>query len=169
MRRVFVIDGYNVLHAAPGYRSLLDRDPDAARIRLVADVAAHSSLHDHEAIIVFDGAGNPASDGSPHLAAGVTVVFSPYGRDADEIIEQTVAELAAAGADVVVVTSDAETQWVALGYGATRQSSASFTRESEEDAEELRRHVNPRGTKGRLEDALDLETRAALSRWARGE
>lgn len=168
MARVLVVDGYNVLLGTPRYSGLADRDIDAARSALVSDVALRAQGN-IEAIVVFDGASNPESTGQPHDAAGVTVIFSPYGRDADSVIEQIVADRRARGEEVTLVTSDAETQWLALGHGAQRISSAEFEREVREVAAQWREHSPTGSTRHPVENRLDRATREALSRWARGE
>lgn len=165
--RALIVDGYNVIHASARYSTLAERDIDAARAALVSDVAAYAQ-GSHEAIVVFDGATNPLSDGMPHEVAGLTVRFSPYGRDADSLIESEIAARRAAGQEVVLVTSDAETQWVALGMQAIRISSAQFVRDLEGDAQEMTR-FSPAGTpRSTLDTRIDSATRQALSRWARG-
>ncbi len=167
MKRALVVDGYNVLHASSRYKRLLERDIDAARACLVNDVASYAG-DEYEAVIVFDGATNPASDGTPHDFAGVTVLFSPYGRDADGVIEHEVARRRAARQDVVLVTSDAETQWVGLGLDALRMSSAQFVDSLDAQADEAR-SLSPAGTpRTTLDSRIPRATREALSRWARG-
>ncbi|MBI5231912.1 MAG: NYN domain-containing protein, partial [Coriobacteriales bacterium] len=86
MKRL-IVDGYNVLMRARAYAELARTDLDAARAALVSDVAAFAH-GEFRATVVFDGGGNPASLGVPHDVAGVTVLFSPYGVDADAVIEQ---------------------------------------------------------------------------------
>lgn len=165
--KIYVIDGYNVLMSGGSYTGLVERDVDAARARLVGDVAAF--VHgEAEALVVFDGAGNAASDGSPHDAGGVTVIFSPFGQDADAIIEQTVAARTGSGDEVVVVTSDAQTQWVALGYGATRISSAGFVEQLGQTAGEFAEHTPTGSRRHALDERIDPATKEALARWARG-
>lgn len=167
MKRALVVDGYNVLHASPRYAGLLGRDVDAARARLVNDVAGYAG-DTYEAVIVFDGATNPASEGDPHEVAGVTVVFSPYGRDADSVIESEISRRRAARQAVTLVTSDAQTQWVGLGLSALRMSSAQFVEALSTEADESRM-LSPAGTpRATLDARLPRATREALARWARG-
>ncbi|MBU4557076.1 MAG: NYN domain-containing protein [Actinobacteria bacterium] len=165
--QALVVDGYNVMHASPRYLDIADRDIDAARAVIVNDIAAYA--HDQfEAIVVFDGATNPYSDGTPHEVAGVQVIFSPWGRDADGVIEQEIARRHAQGQQVVLVTSDAQTQWVGLGLDALRVSSAQFVERLIASAEEDRGFL-PAGSPGATLDArIDPATRDALAKWARG-
>jgi len=167
VRRVLIVDGYNVIHASDRYTRLAERDMDAARERLLADVASYSH-GEMDATIVFDGASNAASKGEPHEAAGVTVVFSAYGRDADAVIEELAGRHRRSGDDVTVVTSDAQTQWVVLGQGAGRLSSAGFVESLERQDAELEESTPSGSRRATISERLDESTREALSRWARG-
>lgn len=167
--RSLIVDGYNVLRSTSRYASLYGRDIDAARERLVTDVAAFAVTGGWDAKVVFDGALNPSSTGEDHEIAGIHVVFSAYGREADSVIEVMASRDITSYREVTVVTSDAETQWVVLGLGATRMSSAAFAAELG-DVDLEWRASNPSGSSSvTLDQHLDEATRSALSRWARGQ
>lgn len=163
----FIIDGYNVIGSDGRYASLADTDLDAARARLVEDVVSFAGPERH-ATIVFDGGGNPSSDGTPHHIAGIAVMFSRAGASADDLIEVLARRSRERGEQTIVVTSDAQTQWTVMGGSVTRMSSAEFMREMTADAEESREQVSRRTGRGRLEERIDPSVRATLSRWARG-
>ncbi len=165
--RHLIVDGYNVLHADAVYERLAERDVDAARARLVEDVSAWAA-GESRAFVVFDGAGNPASTGRPHHVAGVAVVFSPSGVEADSVIESLAHRFRAEGHDVVVATSDAQTQYAVMGAGAVRMSSAELARELQRDREETSARGESGSRSGRLEERIDPRVRDVLSRWARG-
>lgn len=164
--RVLLVDGYNVLGAA-GLMGGSNEALDAARARLVEEVAAYAAS-EWDAIVVFDGALNPRSDGAPHRTLGITVVFSPAERSADSVIEGLAREHALRGDEVVVVTSDAQTQWAVMRAGVGRMSSAEFVRQAAEVGGDWREHTPSGRTKARLEDHLDEATREKMFRWARG-
>ncbi len=166
MRHV-IVDGYNVLHAEPEYERLAERDIDVARARLVEDVAAWAA-GESRAFVVFDGAGNPRSTGRPHHVAGVAVVFSAAGVDADSVIEALAHRFRAEGHEVVVATSDAETQNAVMGSGALRMSSSELAAELRRSNEEARLSGTSGRPAGRLEERIDPRVRDVLSRWARG-
>lgn len=166
--RHVIVDGYNVIHATGRYRALADRDIEAARISLIADVAAYAE-GESTATVVFDGATNPESQGRPHEVAGVRVVFSAYGRDADSVIEDLAGEYRRAGEEVVVVTSDAQTQWVVMGQGATRMSSAELTSTLDELDGEMGEHTPYGSRRATIEERLDEATRRRLRSWAEGD
>ena len=95
-RRVLVVDGYNVIRESHAYRKLIDEDLTdpllhdvyvRAREALLADVAAFAQ-GSYEATVVFDGFGNPDPERPPMRTAGVNIVFSPSGVEADAVIER---------------------------------------------------------------------------------
>jgi predicted RNA-binding protein with PIN domain len=163
-----IVDGYNVLHATARYRELVERDLESARLALIADVAAYAE-GDLTATIVFDGASNPQSKGRPHEVAGVDVIFSAYGKDADSVIEDIAGANRRLGEEVIVVTSDAETQWVVMGQGATRMSSAELVGTLDELDGELGEHTPHGSRRATIEERLDEGTRQQLRRWAEGK
>lgn len=137
-RRVLVVDGYNVIRESRAYRKLIDEDLTdpllhdvyvRAREALLADVAAFAQ-GSYEATVVFDGFGNPDPERPPMRTAGVNVVFSPSGVEADAVIERMVAEERAAGSAVTVITSDAGVQSTVFGENVTRLSSRMFDNET---------------------------------------
>jgi predicted RNA-binding protein with PIN domain len=166
--RLLLVDGYNVIRQTPPYRELAEDDLESARAALVSDVAAYSD-RSFEATVVFDGHRNPLSDGVPHQVSGITVVFSRHGIDADSVIESLARAARERGDDIVVVTSDAQTQWAVLGGSVVRMSSPEFAGELRAQDSEWREHAPTGSMRGRLEDRVDADTRARLSRWARGE
>lgn len=165
--RTLIVDGYNVLRLTPPYRDIADDDLDAARAALVSDVAAYAH-GEWNATVVFDGGRNPHSNGQPHETAGVTVIFSAHGTDADTVIERLSRRAREAGEHVEVVTSDAQTQWAVLGGGVARRSSGEFAADLRTGEAEWREHRTA-GRRGcRVEDRIDPSVRAVLERWARG-
>ncbi len=167
--RTLIVDGYNVIRRTPPYCQLAeDDDFDAARSALVSDVAAFAH-GEWRATVVFDGHANPHSTGLPHEVSGVTVVFSPFGVDADVVIEGRAREARDRGDETVVVTSDAQLQWTVMGGATTRMSADEFGHELRDADAAWREHAPAGERSARLEDLIDPGVRERLSRWARGE
>lgn len=164
---VLLVDGYNVIHQTPPYSAMAAVDLEAARLALVSDVAAFAHGA-YRATVVFDGHNNPQSSGLPHRVAGITVIFSRFGMEADAVIESLARASRAQGEPAIVVTSDAQTQWTVLGGSVKRMSSAEFARELRSESDVWRDHAPAGSIKGRLADRINAETRGRLSRWARG-
>ena len=162
-----LVDGYNVIRQTPPYCAMAAVDLDAARLALVSDVAAFAHGA-YRATVVFDGHNNPRSNGASHHVAGIDVIFSRYGVEADTVIELLARTSREQGEPAIVVTSDAQMQWTVLGGSVTRMSSAEFAGELRSEGELWREHAPAGSIKGRLEDRIDAETRGRLSRWARG-
>lgn len=165
--KVLIVDGYNVIRLTPSYRELAGTDLESARAALVSDVAAYAA-GEWDATIVFDGANNPHSTGQPHDVAGVRVVFSRYGQDADTVIEALSRRSREVGASVEVVTSDAQTQWAVFGRGVVRRSSPEFASELRDEEASWREHTPVGRTRTTLAEQVDPAVRERLSRWARG-
>jgi len=141
-KRMLIVDGYNVLRSGSHYSALRERMPDfgdevynAAREALINDVATFAGK-DYEVLIVFDAANNRFSDGQPTKIGGMQVVFSPVGLSADSVIEEKAKQAAARGYEVLVITSDAATQWTVMGNNITRMSASGFYKEIQEVHEE---------------------------------
>jgi len=162
-----IVDGYNVIGRASAYGALAENDLDAARAALVSDVAAFAH-GEYAALVVFDGGGNPHSTGQAHDIAGVEVVFSSFGVDADTVIERETRAARELGDDVTVVTSDAQLQWTVMGGSTVRMSADEFSRELSDGSGEWREHAPSGSAKGTLDERIDPEVRDVLSRWARG-
>jgi predicted RNA-binding protein with PIN domain len=173
--RILLVDGYNVLRSSGAYSYLTERGPDytddafnAAREALVGDVATFAG-REFEATVVFDGGGNPYSTGEPQMISGVRVLFSQAGVTADSVIEKLARSAVAKGSEVLVVTSDAATQWTVLGKKVTRMSAMGFTREVQSvqrSGDEVARAQAGRRT---LAERLDGGVRESLERMARGQ
>lgn len=178
-RDLLVVDGYNVIFATPRYADLVDEWPSGgarvpsrlgndpfvrAREALLADVAAYAQ-GTHEAVIVYDAAGNPAPEHPELRSAGVRMLFSAAGQSADELIEALVTEARAAGRAVTLVTSDGTIR-ATVGFGpgeVTCVSSALLAHEVQASEVELRQSQREAGRAHMtLADRLTPEQRARL-------
>lgn len=166
--KVLLVDGYNVIRCTPPYRDIAEDDLASAREALVSDVAAYAQ-GEWDATVVFDGAGNPHSDGAPHFIAGITVVFSKHGTSADSVIEARARSARERGQRVDVVTSDAQTQWAVMGGHVARRSAVEFSAELRMEEAEWRESAPAGSSTSRIEDRIDPDVREVLSRWARGQ
>jgi predicted RNA-binding protein with PIN domain len=137
LKKVLLVDGYNVIRAGHCYEHLTKRMPDhaqdtfnAAREALLSDVASFSGS-EYQATVIFDGAGNPGSSGERQRFGAVEYLFSPHGVSADTIIEKLANKAAQEGREVLVVSSDATIQSTVFGRTVTRMSAQGFCQEIE--------------------------------------
>lgn len=166
-RRYVIIDGYNVMHAHPEYGLLARRDIDSARIRFISDLTAVVG-EESRMVVVFDGAGNPASDGAPRHVGGLVVIFSPAGVTADTVIEALAQRARARGEAAMVVTSDGATRDAVRTGTVSVRSAESFVHDMNEARVSLA-DATRSASRGTVADRIDPSVREVLSRWARGE
>ena len=173
--KTLLVDGYNVLRSSSFYAHLTEATPDhthddfnAARHVLISDVATFAG-RDYDATLVFDGGGNPGSIGEPQSVAGIKVIFSPAGTSADSVIEELAHKAVEQGREVLVVTSDAATQWTILRGKVTRMSANGFAEEMHGIHQGVVEGAEQKVNKRTLADRLDSRTREALERMIRGE
>lgn len=161
-----IIDGYNLLHAHPHLGATARDDLDGARARLVSELAGYAE-GGPPTIVVFDGAGNPASDGTPHHIGRLTVIFSPAGVSADSSIEALAARFRERGEVVLVVTSDVATRETVRTGNVSVRASASFA--ADLVSESIHRGESARARRTvPVASRIDPHVSATLARWARG-
>ena len=88
--RHLLVDGYNVIHCLPDLKRHFREGVSAGCARLVAWVGV---LHDVEGIrvtVVFDGRGDDIEIERPTEDLTYSVLYSPRGMSADDLIEQLV-------------------------------------------------------------------------------
>lgn len=106
-----IIDGYNLLSAGgtlPGHL-------EAARERLLRELATYRHRRNHAITVVFDGWQQGQPTEQREHRAGVHVIYSKRGERADQVIQRVAREY---GSDCAVVSSDHEIVNTARAYGA---------------------------------------------------
>ncbi|MCL1890641.1 MAG: NYN domain-containing protein [Coriobacteriia bacterium] len=171
MKTTLIVDGYNVLRSSGLYAEITQDDHthevfNAAREALISDVAVFAH-RGYDAVVVFDGAGNETSTGERNDIAGISVIFSAANTTADSTIEGLAREAAAQGRNVLVITSDAATQWTVLGTRVTRMSALGFADEIRAIKKATVKEVDMVATKNTLGERLDEKTREKLHQWVR--
>jgi predicted RNA-binding protein with PIN domain len=103
---MYVIDGYNLLHAM---QILPDRlGPhvlEQGRRRLLSLLARAYATETDQVIVVFDAAGAPAGASRCQTFRGIDVRYAPRGQEADDLIEDFIRH-AGAPRQLVVVSDD---------------------------------------------------------------
>jgi predicted RNA-binding protein with PIN domain len=141
---LYLFDGYNLVHS--GW--------EGSREELVDRLAGYVALRGARGVVVFDGGGDDRRVGP------VEVRFASH---ADELIERLAADRRL-DERVAVVSSDTAIRETA-GPIVERITSRRFLRELA--TERPRQEHGPPGGGGKVEDALDPETREKLERWRR--
>lgn len=121
MKRVLIVDGYNIVNSWPELVRLKKRSLQAARDKLVELLANYAAYTGQEVLVVFDAHHVKGALGSQENVNGVTVVFSREAETADQVIERMVGEyVGVPGQEVYVATSDWIEQRIVFGRGAYR-------------------------------------------------
>ncbi len=167
MSTLYIVDGYNVLHALfPGTEA---GELFARRDWLADQLASFAALRGAAAVVVFDGRGEHSSSRTPIKGAPLEVCFAAGSFTADTLIARRIAERPA-DVDVVVVSGDQEVQRTAARSGVRRMTPAELGRELGALGEAPDLDSPPDSTKmpSRLEDQVDLETLRKLNRMRLG-
>jgi len=166
-REHYIVDGYNLLHAHPVHGRDIERDIDVARAHLVADLSGFAEAGPRT-VVVFDGAGNPFSDGSPHHLGGLTIIFSAAGTSADTVIEALAQRYREREESAVVVTSDAATRDTVRAGSVSVLSSERFIEDLAVASNDGARSSGTGPRRVPLARRIDGDVAAVLARWARG-
>ena len=164
-----IIDGYNVL----GTRGQMGPDSERAREQLVHELMNYHLRKGHAVTVVFDGWRQGLALERREHRAGVEVIYSKRGEQADEVIQRLAIEF---GASCAVVTSDQEIQRRAKTHEAViisasefearlrerpavKSRSAGYFGKDAEDDERPKRNPDKKGNARKLPKALRRKNR----------
>ncbi|MCL6471274.1 MAG: NYN domain-containing protein [Firmicutes bacterium] len=162
MKKLLIVDGYNLIYTTERYKKWRESDLELARIKLIEDLATLQTQGDYKVILVFDAAKTGAASRQHAEILGIDVWFTRTGETADRMIEQLVHQGDHEG-DIVVATSDYTEQKVIFKPGVLRKSSRELLLELESTEKEIK-SLSKKGGKFRLEERLDNALRTALER-----
>jgi predicted RNA-binding protein with PIN domain len=168
MRRILLVDGYNVLYAWKG--APLGRLEDA-RDELIHRLSDYAGYTGQQVVLVFDAWQSDRLTRTSQRSGALTVVFTKRGETADHYIERLCDGYApaidAGRLEVRVATSDGVEQTVILARGATRLPARELILEMEHMRKAPKSAPVPRKTP--LMEHLPAEVRLKLERMRRGE
>lgn len=121
MKKVLIVDGYNMIGAWKELRHLRETNFEEARNRLVDLMAEYKASMDMKVIIVFD-AHNVSGNEQNYVYNDVEIIFTKKNETADERIEKLTNEIKTRRTQIYVATSDMIEQHVIFGNGALRIS-----------------------------------------------
>jgi len=172
--RALIVDGYNVVHAWPSLKRLLQssglEDARTQLVRLLAEYAAQTGT---SVTVVYDSHGRTGATQTDEID-GVTVLFGSRTASADHVIERLAYEAARRGdaADVVVATSDRLQRAIVSAVGAATMSALALEAEVARvlaETDETSRRIGRTGHAARrVEDRLSPDVRARLDALRRG-
>ncbi|MEN3039144.1 MAG: NYN domain-containing protein [Candidatus Kryptonium sp.] len=123
-KKIYIIDGYNLIHKSIVLRKLFIENPQLARENLISILSDFFSKRKDECIVVFDGNLNlPSSLSTPK----VRVIFSNPPNKADDEIKKIITSVNLKDRLIfIVVSSDNEIINCAKVCGSGRISSEEF-------------------------------------------
>ena len=165
IRKILIIDGYNVINAWPELMRLRG-NLNEARDVLVHILTEYGAFENYEMIVVFDAFFTEEEEHELQISDRMKVIYTGAGETADSCIERLAYTAVRAGREVYVVTSDGAEQSVILGAGAYRITSPELRRSVKKakklmKAEYMTPHSRPLG-RIEVHERLDYDTRARL-------
>ncbi len=128
LRRLTIIDGYNLIHSWDALKEIADFSLEKARETLMDTLSSYVAFTKTELVLVFDAYLVPNGTGSDLIRDGFRVVYTKENQTADAFIEKMMHEL---GPDysVKVVTGDRLLQFSAVHSGVSRMTVKEFEAE----------------------------------------
>ncbi len=122
-----IVDGYNVIFKVSELGYSTDKcDIEILRNRFLAILEQYKEKRKHKLIVVFDGRGTGCS--SEARSAGIDVIFSRDGIEADEEIKRMVS-ISKTPRNITVITSDRDIEQYVKKYGCKVVDPLSFYRD----------------------------------------
>ena len=106
MRKVILVDGYNVIHSSSRLSNLLKRSRYQAQEKLVSLVSTYCSLRGTEGYIVFDAYRRRCLNSEEKISSELKVILTGKGQTADSYIERFVSHNKVSYDYIYVITSD---------------------------------------------------------------
>lgn len=168
---VLLVDGYNIIHAWPQLRYLVDHvSLDAARDKLIEIMGDYKGSSGERIVVVFDAYHTKRIGYTREQMFGVEVVYTRRGETADHYIERMISSLDPKSVGLVrVATSDSTEQTVVMGRGGIRVSAhelLGYVRQTAKHREHIAQ--KQQGIKpNTLENSLPSDVREKLLRMIR--
>ena len=123
--RHLLVDGANILHRWPDLSAMVKQDRSAARTLLTQRLMAIHDGGDVRITVVFDGRGPELTIERPAGEQPFSLIHTPAGTTADDVIEQLVAN-SAQPAECCVATEDNAERETIMASGATAMDAKSL-------------------------------------------
>jgi predicted RNA-binding protein with PIN domain len=136
-----IVDGYNVVHAWPSLKQLMNVSLEDARDRLIDRLAVYSQVTGADVTVVFDAHRTASTANTEQTIQGVRVVYTRKGHSADHAIERLAYSVTAGEDPVTVATSDRFQRDLVRGMGGAVISSLELERRVVEAEREMGRTV----------------------------
>ncbi|MBU9710827.1 NYN domain-containing protein [Evansella tamaricis] len=169
MRRVLLVDGYNIIGDWPELKQLQLKDLEGARDILIEKMAEYQAYTGMEVLVIFDAHMVPGL-GKKYRNHRLNIIYTREKETADERIEKLVREMKRVDTQIYVATSDFVEQRVIFASGAYRKSARELRNEVEEMEKNIKKDVI-QTKQSRVKTKLPITDEMAeiFEKWRRGE
>ena len=141
MTEKLIVDGYNVIHAWPSLKALMNVSLEEARDRLIDRLAVYAQVTGSDVTVVFDAHRTSSLANATEENQGVHVMYTRKGHSADHAIERLAYAASGAGDLLTVATSDRFQRDLVSGMGGAVISSPELERRVLDAEKQLGRTV----------------------------
>ena len=156
MKRLVLVDGYNLIRNDPTLKAIEARSLEAGRGALLSRLQSTFSLQANEIVVVFDGASAPLPYPASERYGQIRVIFSRQGETADAVIMRMAAAVPA-GRQMLLLSDDREIRTAVQAQGgivggaadrANRPTRSAFSnKDSDDRPKDKQKKGNPRRAK----------------------
>lgn len=169
MRRVLLVDGYNIIGDWPELRKLQQTDLEGARDILIEKMAEYQAFTGTEVTIIFDAHMVPGV-GKKYYNFALNVIYTREKETADERIEKLVKEWKRIDTQIYVATSDFMEQRVIFASGAFRKSARELRVEMLQIERGIEKEVrDTKKIKAKTKLPITEEMAEIFEKWRRGK
>ena len=123
LRRILIIDGYNVINAWNELKKLAEEQLELARERLNLMISEYTQYSGFNTIIVYDAYRVKNSESRQEKIKNLEIIFTKENETADTYIERFITDLGPKKfLDITVATDDISEQNIVAGKGGNRIS-----------------------------------------------
>ncbi|MGJ9384572.1 hypothetical protein CR203_21125 [Salipaludibacillus neizhouensis] len=168
MRKVLLVDGYNIIGDWPELRELQKKDLEGSRDILIEKMAEYQAFTGIEVTIIFDAHMVPGV-GKKYSNFSLNVIYTREKETADERIERLVIEWKRIDTQIYVATSDFVEQRVIFASGAFRKSARELRTEMLQIEKGIETEVNnTKKVKAKTKLPITDEMAEIFEKWRRG-
>ncbi|WP_416148161.1 NYN domain-containing protein [Salipaludibacillus sp. HK11] len=169
MRKVLLVDGYNIIGDWPELRELQMTDLAGARDLLVEKMAEYQAYTGTEVTVIFD-AHMVVGLGKNYQNYDLNIIYTREKETADERIERMVIELKRIDRQIYVATSDFVEQRVIFASGAYRKSARELLTEMKQIERGIEKEVlQTKKAKTKTKLPITEEMAEIFEKWRRGD
>lgn len=170
MEDILIVDGYNILHAAPSHLKIKDYSLAHLRSLLISFLSDYQGYRKNKIIVVFDGKQEHEGKEQIEIIEGITTIFSKDGETADTVIEKMVEKYRDNQSHhIIVATSDYAQQRLVFSKGAFRMTAREFWLEIFNSKDEVKNFFNngKNTYKRQVSSRINQEVSEILEKWRR--